>query len=152
MSIEEQLREDQKQAMRAKDKPTLNAIRSVQSEVAAAKSAPGFSGVVDDDLYVATISTYVKRLTKSRSEYESMGEQGAAHAASISFEIDYLSGFLPQKLDETATRALVEKTIAELGADSETPKGKVIGAVMKSGEDVDGALVNQVVVEYLDGA
>ena len=121
----------------------------MQSEVSAAKSAPGFSGEVDDDLYVSTISTYVKRLTKSRAEYESMGEAGASHVESISFEIDYLGGFLPQKLDEAATRELVQSTIADLGADDDTPKGKVIGAVMKSGEDVDGATVNRLVEELL---
>ena len=91
----------------------------------------------------------MKRLTKSRAEYESMGDAGASHVESISFEIDYLGAYLPQKLDEAATRALVEATIAELGADADTPKGKVIGAVMKSGEDVDGATVNRLVDEML---
>jgi uncharacterized protein YqeY len=41
------------------------------------------------------------------------------------------------------------RTIADLGADENTPVGKVIGAVMRSGESVDGALVNKVVREEL---
>lgn len=149
MSIREQLTADQKAAMKSRDRATLNAIRSVQSEVAAAKSAPGFSGEVDDALYESTIATYVKRLGKSKAEYEAIGEAGADQAATLGFEIDYLSRFLPVKLDEAATRALVESTIAELGADAETPKGRVIGAVMQSGEDLDGALVNRLVTELL---
>ena len=147
MSIQQQLAEDQKAAMRAKDKATLNAIRSVQAEVATAKSAPGFSGEVDDDLYRSTITTYAKRLRKSKDEYDAMGERGAEQSAKLAFELDYLDQFLPTTLDEAATRSLVEATIADLGSDA--PKGRIIGAIMKSGESVDGALVNKLVTEAL---
>ena len=149
MAIQEQMAADQKAAMRARDKSTLNAIRSVQAEVATAKSAPGFRGEVDDDLYVATITTYVKRITKSLADYEAMGDAGAAQAATLAFEIDYLSRYLPTKLDEDATRRVVAATINDLGADASTPAGRVIGAVMQSGEDLDGALVHRLVTEAL---
>ncbi len=152
VSIEEQLRADQTAAMKAKDRAKLNAIRSVQSEVATAKSASGFSGEVDDALYISTISTYVKRLSKTKAEYDDLGDRGAEQASKLAFEIEYLSDFLPRKLDEAATRELVRSVIAETGASSETPAGQVIGAVMRKGEDVDGALVNRVVRELLDGA
>ena len=149
MTIAEQLKQDQIAAMRSRDKATLNAIRSIQAEVATAKAAPGFSGEVDDDLYVGTISTYVKRITKSRTEYEAMGERGAEQVGLLTFEIDYLDRYLPKTLDEAATTELVSRTIAELGADENTPAGKVIGAVMRSGESVDGALVNKIVQKQL---
>ena len=150
MPIEQQLKQDQVTAMRAKDKVTLNAIRSVQAEIATAKSAPGFKGDVDDSLYTRTITTYVKRISKSKMEYDAMGERGAEQSGKLAFEIDYLSQFLPKVLGEEATRALVARTMADLGADSNTPGGKIIGAVMRSGEDVDGALVNRLVNEALD--
>lgn len=149
MSIEDQLQHDQRTAMKAQDKATLNAIRSVQAEVATAKSAPGFSGAVDDSLYVATIATYVKRITKAKDEYDALGERGDEQAAKLGFEIDYLSRYLPKTLDEASTRELVQKVIADLGADTSTPKGQVIGAVMRSGEDLDGALVNRLVTDAL---
>jgi uncharacterized protein YqeY len=150
MSIEQRLREDQKTAMKAGDKATLNVVRSVRSEVATAQTAPGFSGEVDDDMYLATITTYVKRIAKAQSEYESLGDAGSDRAESIQFELDYLAQFLPQKLDESATRALVEATIADLGAGPGTPAGQVVGAVMRSGEDLDGTLVNRLVNEALE--
>jgi uncharacterized protein YqeY len=149
VTIQRQLEDDQKAAMRAKDKPTLNAIRSVQAEVATAKSAPGFSGEVDDALYQSTIATYVRRIRKSKDEYDAMGERGAEQAAKLGFEIDYLSRYLPTTLDEDATRVLIEQIIEESGADASTPVGRVIGAVMRSGQDVDGALVNRLVTEML---
>lgn len=150
MTIEQQLKTDQITAMRAKDRATLNAIRSVQSEVATAKAAQGFTGEVDDELFRSTIATYVKRLRKSKDEYDAMGERGAEQSSILTFEIEYLDRYLPQNLDEAATVALVDQTIAELGADAETPVGKVIGAVMRSGEDLDGTMVNRIVRERLD--
>ncbi|MCL1587874.1 MAG: GatB/YqeY domain-containing protein [Actinomycetia bacterium] len=149
MIIAEQLKQDQIAAMRSRDKATLNAIRSIQAEVATAKAAPGFSGEVDDDLYVRTIATYVKRITKSRTEYEAIGERGAEQVGLLTFEIDYLDRYLPRTLDEAATRTLVIAAMADVGADENTPAGKVIGAVMRSGESVDGALVNKIVQEEL---
>jgi uncharacterized protein YqeY len=150
MSIDEQLRNDQKTAMKAADKPTLNVVRSVRAEVGTAQAAPGFDGVVDDDMYLRIISTYVKRITKAKAEYDKLGEAGESRSASIAFEIDYLAKYLPQKLDEAATRALVHNAIAEIGSDSDPQVGQVVGAVMRSGEDLDGALVNRLVQEALN--
>lgn len=149
MSVQEQLAENQKTAMKSGDRATLNVIRQILSEVSIAKAAPGFDGAVDDDLYLATIARYVKRMDKARREYDALGERGRAQAEKLTFEIDYLSGYLPQKLDEDASRALVERTIAELGADSPNMVGQVIGAVMRSGEEVDGSLIARLVNEAL---
>lgn len=151
MSIEKRFRVDQTTAMKAKDRATLNAIRSIQTEVATARAAPGFKGDVDDALFIKVITTYLKRITKSKGEYDTMGDRGAEQADKLAFEIDYLTQYVPQKLDEDDTRALVRKTIAELGVEEGAPTGQVVGAVMRSGEDLDGALVNRLVREALEG-
>ncbi|MBT8198526.1 MAG: GatB/YqeY domain-containing protein [Acidimicrobiia bacterium] len=149
MSIETELREELTAAMKAKDRPRLDVIRSVQSEVSAAKTAPGFSGEVDDDLHRAVISTYVKRVGKAREEYAGMGEAAATRLAQAEFEIEYLQRWLPQALGEAETRSLVESTIADLGVDDPKQAGRVIGSIMKSGADLDGGLVNRLVREAL---
>lgn len=149
MNIQEQLAAEQKAAMKSGDRATLNVIRQIQSEISVARAAPGFDGEVDDDLYLATIATYVKRMGKARDEYETLGERGREQADKLTFEIDYLSAYLPQKLGEAATRALVDQAITDLGATDPKMTGKVIGGVMKSGEDVDGALVARLVKEAL---
>ena len=151
MSIEQRLRDDQKTAMKARDAATLNAIRSIQAEDATAKTAPGFEGEVDDALFVKVISTYVKRISKSKTEYDTMGERGAEQADKLGFEIEYLTQYLPKKLNEQDTRMLIERAIADIGADDSTPAGQVVGAVMRSGQDLDGALVNRLVREALEG-
>ena len=150
MSIQKDLAAARVAAMKEGDRATLNVIRQVESEVAIAKSAPGFNGEVDDDLYRSTMASYVKRMDKARAEYEGLGERGQQHADGLAFEIDYLSQFLPESLSEDETRQLVRRTIAEVGADDPKMKGQVIGAVMQSAEGVDGALVARIVGEELD--
>ena len=59
MTIHEELAEELKDAMRSKDRPRINVIRQVETEVTVAKTAPGFTGEVDDDLYRDVISAYV---------------------------------------------------------------------------------------------
>ncbi|HLF43315.1 MAG TPA: GatB/YqeY domain-containing protein [Acidimicrobiia bacterium] len=151
MTIREELAEELKDAMRAKDGPRRDVIRQVETEVAVARSHPGFEGEVDDELYRSVIASYVKKMDKARDEYLEIGERGAALADKLGFEVEYLSRWLPSKLDERATRDLVKGAIAELGvAGDEKATGRVIGHLMKThGKDLDGGLVNRLVREEL---
>ena len=151
MTIQEQLVAEQRKAMKSGDKATLSIIRQIQSEVSVAKSAPGFDGDVDDELYRVTIASFVKRMQKARTEFEAAGERGQEHLDQLTFEIDYLAGYLPTQLSDDETRELVKTTIAELGVDDAGRSGQVIGVVMKSGAEVDGATVSRLVREELGG-
>jgi len=149
MSIHSELRDELVAAMRAGDKARVNVIRQVETEVAVAKAAPGFSGQIDDDLYLRTIASYVKKMDKARQEYEGIGERGRDHAARLAFEVGYLGRWLPKTLGETETRSLVRTAIAELGASDAKAAGRVIGRVMQSADGLDGGLVNRLVREEL---
>ena len=151
MTIADQLSEELKTAMKAKDAPRRDVIRQIQTEAATARSQPDFEGEVDDEFYKRIIASYVKKMDKSRQEYQDMGERGEAMAEKLAYEVDYLSRWLPQKLDEAETRALVVAAISELGvAGDDKAAGRVTGHLMKSrGEDLDGTLVNRIVREEL---
>jgi hypothetical protein len=151
MSIREELADELREAMRAKDARKRDVIRQIETEVAIARSRPGFEGEVDDELYRQVIGTYVKKMEKSRQEYIDIGERGAALAEKLGYEVEYLSRWLPRKLDEEATRALIREAIAELGVEKEEKAaGRVVGHLMKSrGEDLDGGLVNRLAREEL---
>ncbi|MGA7096922.1 MAG: GatB/YqeY domain-containing protein [Acidimicrobiia bacterium] len=151
MTIEAELAEELQDAMRAKDGPRRDVIRQITTEVSQAKSQPGFHGRVDDDLYRQVISSYVKKMDKSRNEYLEYGDRGAAMAEKLGYEIDYLSRWLPKKMDAELTRELVRRAISELGvAGDGKAAGRVTGEVMKGhGADLDGALVNRIVREEL---
>jgi uncharacterized protein YqeY len=153
MAIKDDLHAQLQDAMRAKDRSRMDALRSIETEVSRARSEPGFSGEVDDDLYVRVIGSYVKKMEKARAEYEQLGERGADQAGKLAFEVEYLSRWLPATLSEDETRAIVRAAIAELGADDPAMAGKVTGAVMKSGRPgLDGKLVNRIVREELTTA
>lgn len=151
MTIREQLAAELKEAMLAKDARRRDVVRQVQSEVSLAISAPGFKGEADDAFYEQVISSYVKKMRKSKEEYEGFGERGQAMAEKLGYEVEFLSRWLAQKLDEDATRALVRDSISSLGvAGDEKAAGRVIGALMKEhGDDLDGGLVNRLVREEL---
>lgn len=149
MGIQQELAAELRAAMKARDKARTNVIRQIETEVAVAKAAPGFKGEVDDELYKATIVSYVKKMEKARAEYEEMGERGAEQAAKLAFEVDYLAQWTPQLPGEDETRQLVKDTIAELGVDDPKMIGRVMGHIMKSGRDLDGGLVNRLVREEL---
>lgn len=156
MSVHDELRRRMVAAMKAGEKAKVSAIRQVESEVGVAKSAPGFDGEVDDALYLDTIAAVVRRDEKSRREYEALGDAGLAQVANLTFEIDYLSEWLPDTMSEDDTRTLVREAIAETGADDPKMAGRVIGHIMKSagradadGPEIDGALVNSLVREEL---
>lgn len=149
MSIHDELVAELKEAMKQGDSARRNVIRQVETEVSLAKSAPGFTGEVDDDLYLRTIASYVKKMEKARKEFEAAGERGADQAAKLAFEVEYLSRWLPQLPDEGETRQIVQTAIAELGVDDPKMVGRVMGHIMKSGRELDGGLVNRLVREEL---
>lgn len=151
MSIQKELAAELRDAMKAKDVRRRDVIRQIETEVATAKSQPGFSGEVDDALYQKVIASYVKKMDKTRAEYEGYGERGADMAAKLAFEVEYLSQWTPKKLSEAETSELIRAAIAELGVDGdEKAAGRVTGHLMKTrGKDLDGGLVNRLVREEL---
>ena len=152
MTIHEELAAELRDAMRTRDRRRMDVIRQVETELARARTEPGFHGEVDDTLYRRVIAAYTKKMDKARLEFEAAGERGRAQAEKLAFEIDYLKRWQAQTLDEEATRALVRSAIAELGAVDAKAVGRVIGQVMKAGAGtLDGALVNRLVREELGG-
>ncbi len=150
MSIKEELSAELRAAMKAGEKPKLAAIRQVETLVAQARSDPDFRGEVDDDLYREVLKSYVKTIEKSREEYLSYGERGAAHAEQLAVEAEFLRRWLPTTLGEEETLAIVEEAIAEVGAAGPQDAGRVIGSIMKSGrDDLDGRLVARLAKERL---
>lgn len=150
-TIKEQLSEELKDAMKTRDVNRRDVIRLIETEISLARSAPGFKGEVNDDLYRQVISSYSKKMDKARAEYLELGPRAEEMARKLGWEVDYLSRWLPTKLDEASTEVLVRTTISELGVEGE-PKaaGRVIGQIMKAHKDeVDGGLVNRLVAAAL---
>ncbi|MCP3995007.1 MAG: GatB/YqeY domain-containing protein [bacterium] len=150
MGIQKELAAELIDGIKSRDRARTNVIRQIETEVAVAKAAPGFKGTVDDNLYKATIVSYVKKMEKAKAEFEAAGERGVEQAAKLAYEIDYLARWMPQLPGEDETRKIVKGAIAELGVDDPKMMGRVMGHIMKSGTELDGGLVNRIVREELD--
>ena len=147
MSLVDDLSAALKEAMKAKDKPKLDAIRQVQTEIAKKKSEKGEEAT--DELVLAVISSYVKKMTKAVEEYQTLGDRGTEMAEKIQFEIDFLSEWLPEQLSEEEVEKIVDAVLIEMGDIDISQMGKVIGAVMSKGDGIDGSLVSKIVKSKL---
>ena len=147
MALIDELSAALKEAMKAKDRPKLDAIRQVQTEIAKKKSEKGEEAT--DELVLGVISSYVKKMTKAVEEYKSLGDRGIEMAEKIQFEIDFLSGWLPEQLSEEDVAKLVDEVLADLGEVDMSQMGRIIGAVMAKGEGIDGSVVSKLVKEKL---
>ena len=143
MALADDLSTALKEAMKAKDKPKLDAIRQIQTEIAKKKSEKGEE--VNDELVLEVISSYVKKMSKAVDEYNTLGEKGEEMASKIQFEIDFLTTYLPEQLSEEEVEKIVDDVLDELGDVDMSQMGRVIGAVMAKGDGIDGSIVSKVV-------
>ncbi len=150
MSIGTDLGEALKSAMRAKEADRVACIRQVRAKMQETVNAVGFKGEIDDDLHKKVIGSYVSSLTKAIQELLPAGERSQKLRDRYAAEISYLEQYLPKRLGEPQTRALVAEAITELGVTDPKQAGRVIGAVMKGRKgEVDAKLVRQLVEESL---
>ena len=147
MALADDLSSALKDAMKAKDKPKLDAIRQIQTEIAKKKAEKGEE--VNDDLVLGVISSYVKKMIKAVEEYQSLGDRGQEMAEKIQFEIDFLSTYLPEQLGEEEVEKIVDAVLSELGDVDISQMGRVIGAVMAKGDGIDGSIVSKIVKDKL---
>ena len=125
MTLKEQITEDMKAAMRAKEADRLLAIRNL---LAALKQKEVDERVtLDDAAVVAVIDKLVKQRKDSIEAFTKAGRTDLVDKETA--ELAVLSAYLPQRLDAAAIQAEVDAIVAELGAAGPGDMGKVMGAV-----------------------
>ena len=130
MSLKDQITEDMKTAMRAKDSERLLTVRTL---LAAMKQKEVDERVVLDDVaIVAIIDKLVKQRKDSIAAFESGNRQDLADKEKA--EMLVLQGYLPQRMTAEETTAAVQAIVAELGAElgravGPGDMGKVMGVV-----------------------
>ena len=125
MSLKDQITDDMKAAMRAKDSERLGTIRLL---TAAIKQKEVDERVdLDDAAVVAVLDKMVKQRKDSITAFEQGGR--ADLAAKEAAELVVLQAYLPQRLSADEVAAEVRAIVAELGASGPGDMGKVMGAV-----------------------
>ncbi|RAJ02163.1 GatB/YqeY domain-containing protein [Aeromonas salmonicida] len=126
MSLKDQLKDQQKLAMLARDKARLGSIRLLMAEI---KQREVDSRIeLNDEDILAVVTKMVKQRRDSISQFEAAGRQDLADKESA--EIVVLQEFLPQQLNADEIAALIEQAITESGAAVMADMGKVM-AVLK---------------------
>ena len=144
--LREQLREDLKGAMRAKDVLRRDTIRLLQAAIKNADIEQ--RAEVDDAAVLTIIQRQVRQRQDSIEQFEAGGREDLA--ARERDEIGVLETYLPAQMDRDAIRAAAEAVIARTGASGPGDKGKVMGPLMgQLRGQADGRLVNEVVGELL---
>lgn len=123
MSMKTTLKDAMKEAMRAKDKPRLSAIRLVQAEIKRVEVDERID--IDDARVLAILDKMVKQRRDSISQYEAAGRQELAEIEIA--EINVIQDFLPTALSDTEIAELVQSAISQVGASSMADMGKVMG-------------------------
>ncbi|MDD2685118.1 MAG: GatB/YqeY domain-containing protein [Gallionella sp.] len=125
MSLKQQITDDMKAAMRAKETARLGAIRLL---LAAMKQREVDERIeLSDADVVSIIEKMLKQRRDSISQYEAANRHDLADVEK--FEVTILQAYMPQQLSEAEIAAVIDAVIAETGASGPQDMGKVMGAV-----------------------
>ncbi len=148
-ALANQLNEDLKDAMRAKDTLALSTLRAVKSALKnAAIEQGGADTVLDETQTVSIIRKQIKQRQDSVEQFSKAGRSELAEKESA--EIAILERYLPAALTPEEVSAMVQAAIAETGASSRAEMGKVMKIVQEqSAGRVDGKTLSQAVMQAL---
>ncbi|MBT6871014.1 MAG: GatB/YqeY domain-containing protein [Candidatus Marinimicrobia bacterium] len=140
------LMNDMKSAMKAGEKSELGALRNLIGKIKAKQIDSGKT--LTDDECIKVMATAAKQLKDSIQQYKDGGRDDLAE--NEAFELSIVERYLPEQMSEDDVRAIVKKTIADVGAESMKDMGKVMGAAMQAvGSGADGSIVQKMVREEL---
>lgn len=129
MNIFDQISEDIKTAMKAREKVRLEALRGIKKEFLEAKTAPGAGGELSDETAVKILVKMAKQRRESAKIYEDNGRPELAENELA--EMKVIEEYLPKKLSPEELDAELKSIIAETGASSPADMGKVMGVATK---------------------
>jgi uncharacterized protein YqeY len=125
MALREQLNEDMKAAMKAREAEKLGAIRLLLAAVKQREVDERIT--LDDGGVISVVEKMIKQRRDSIAQFEKAARQDLADKEK--FEVAVLEGYLPKQLSQAEIEAIVAAAIASSGAKSPADMGKVMGVV-----------------------
>ncbi len=146
MSLKEQLFEELKNAMKAKDTLRKNTIQSLRAAILQVEKDDHVE--LDEDGVILVIASQLKKRKAALPEYEKSGREDLIQE--LKQEIDQIMKYLPEQLSEEEVTVIVQETVGELGATTIKDMGKVMSAVIaKVNGKADNQLVSKIVRKLL---
>ena len=147
MSMEQQIQQDIKAAMLAKEKNRLESLRAIKAAITLAKTADGSESIADE-----AVVKIIQKLVKQRKETAEIYKQQNREelAAQELAEAAAMEVYLPKQLSEEELEAELKKIIAQVGATGPQDMGKVMGTATKAlAGKAEGRIISALVKKLL---
>lgn len=129
MNLFDQINEDLKSAMKAREKEKLEAIRNIKKVLLEAKAAKGANSELDDQEVMKIISKLAKQGQDSANIYKEQARPDLYEAEMV--QVKVYEQYLPKKLSDEELTAAIQEIIASVGAAGMKDMGKVMGIASK---------------------
>ena len=148
MNLFDQVSNDIKSAMLAKDKVRLEALRGIKKEFLEAKTAKGADGELTDDMAMKILAKMVKQRKESAQIYTEQNRPELAEPELA--EAAVIETYLPKQMNEEELTEALKAIIAQVGATTPQEMGKVMGVATKQlAGRADGRAISAKVKELL---
>lgn len=148
MNLFDQVSNDIKSAMLAKDKVRLEALRGIKKEFLEAKTAKGADGELTDDMAMKILAKMVKQRKESAQIYTEQNRPDLAEPELA--EAAVIETYLPKQMNEEELTEALKAIIAQVGATTPQEMGKVMGVATKQlAGRADGCAISAKVKELL---
>jgi uncharacterized protein len=148
MTLKSQIDNDIKQAMLAREKEKLEALRSIKAMILLAETDKANNGVITPETENKLLMKAAKQRKESAEIFEK--ENRADLAERELFQLAIISAYLPKQLSEEEVKAEVIKIIEQVGAKGPQDMGKVMGTATKTlAGKADGKMISELVKKLL---
>lgn len=129
MTIEKQINEDIKSAMKARDSKKLAALRAIKAAMLLEKTK-GADMEIPDEVELSIIQKLVKQRKEAAELYTNQNRPDLAEEEA--YQAGIIEAYLPEQMSEEDIRARVKEIIAQTGAEGMKDMGKVMGMSAKA--------------------
>ena len=149
MELEKLINNDLKQAMLARDKAKLEALRAIKAALLLEKTGKDVTSLeIPDEVEVQMLAKLIKQRKAAVEIYTAQNRQDLADVEL--FQISIIEKYLPQQISEAEVRGIIKEVIAATGATSIKDMGKVMAAASKSlAGKAENKLISNIIKELL---
>ncbi len=148
MSLEKNIQEEIKVAMKAKNKEKLEVLRAIKSAILLAKTEVGGGDEMPESAEIALLQRLKKQRVEAASIYREQNRLDLAEPEE--FQASVIEEFLPKQLTEDELKVALTEIIGKVGASGPQDMGKVMGVASKQLQGkADGKAISSMVKELL---
>ncbi|APD07342.1 uncharacterized protein UJ101_01832 [Flavobacteriaceae bacterium UJ101] len=149
MSLEKDIMEQLKTAMKAKDQVALASLRAIKTAILKAKTEAGAGGELSEEDELKLLQREVKQRKEAAEQFIAQGAQNMADEELAQAKI--IEQFLPEQMSEEEVTVALKEIITQVGAESPKDMGKVMGvATKKLAGKADGKMISQITKSLLN--